>query len=135
MGIKARITLRLMRRPERTGTASFGFDTFDGMSAGMSAVARLGVVADNYGLDPKLQQGQLTKTDTADALRAVWNVARDSSNPLEAVSRLTRMALAGKRFFAGFSHSAHYVVEGYSAAEVKSKLGWCVKPCARTGPK
>lgn len=122
MGIKARITLRLIRRPERSGTASFGFDTFDDMAAGMSAVARLGIVADNYGLDPKLQQGQLTKTDTADAVRAVWNVARDSSNPLEAVSRLTRMALAGKRFFAGFSHSSHYVVEGHSASEVKSKL-------------
>ena len=122
MGIKARITLRLIRRPERSGTASFGFDTFDDMAAGMSAVARLGIVADNYGLDPKLQQGQLTKTDTADAVRAIWNVARDSSNPLEAVSRLTRMALAGKRFFAGFSHSSHYVVEGHSASEVKSKL-------------
>ena len=122
MGIKARITLRLIKRPARTGTASFGFDTFEGMSSGMSAVARLGVVADNYGLDPKLQQGQLTKTDTADQARAVWNVTRDSSNPFEAVSRLTRMALAGKRFFSGFSHSAHYVVEGHSASEVNSKL-------------
>ena len=122
MGIKTRITLRLIKRPTRTGTASFGFDTFEGMSSGMSAVARLGVVADNYGLDPKLQQGQLTKTDTADQARAVWNVTRDSSNPFEAVSRLTRMALAGKRFFSGFSHSAHYVVEGHSASEVNSKL-------------
>lgn len=122
MGIKARITLRLIKRPERSGAASFGFDTFDDMAAGMSAVARLGIVADNYGLDPKLQQGQLTKTDAGDAMRAVWNVARDSSNPIEAVSRLTRMALAGKRFFAGFSHSAHYAVEGHSAAEVKSRL-------------
>ncbi len=122
MGIKARITLRLIQRPPRTGAASFGFDAFENMAAGMAAVARLGVVADNYGLDPKLQQGQLTRTGTADAARAVWNVARDSSNPLEAASRLTRMALAGKRFFSGFSHSAHYVVEGHSAAEVKSRL-------------
>ena len=122
MGIKARITLRLIRRPPKTGAASFGFDSFDGMAAGMSAVARLGVVADNYGLDPKLQQGQLTKTNTSDAARAVWNVARGSSNPLEAASRLTRMALAGKRFFGGFSHSAHYVVEAHSAAEVKARL-------------
>ncbi|MCY4339852.1 MAG: FAD-binding oxidoreductase [Gammaproteobacteria bacterium] len=122
MGIKARITLRLIRRPPKTGTASFGFDSFGGMAAGMSAVARLGVVADNYGLDPKLQQGQLTKTNTSDAARAVWNVARDSSNPLEAARRLARMALAGKRFFGGFSHSVHYVVEGHSAAEVKTKL-------------
>ena len=122
MGIKARITLRLIRRPPKTGAASFGFDSFGGMAAGMSAVARLGVVADNYGLDPKLQQGQLTKTNTSDAARAVWNVARDSSNPLEASSRLARMALAGKRFFGGFSHSVHYVVEGHSAAEVKTKL-------------
>lgn len=123
MGIKARITLRLIKRPARSGTASFGFDAFEDLAAGMSAVARLGVVADNYGLDPKLQQGQLTKTDAADAARAVWNVARDSSNPLEAVSRLTRMGLAGKRFFAGFSHSAHYVAEGHSASEVRAKLG------------
>ena len=50
---------KLIKSPPFFGAASFGFDTFENMSRGMAAAAREGVVADNFGLDPKLQQGQL----------------------------------------------------------------------------
>ncbi|MCL4721126.1 MAG: FAD-binding oxidoreductase, partial [Gammaproteobacteria bacterium] len=55
LGVKARISLRLIKSPPFMGTASFGFDSFENMAAGMSAAAREGVNADNFGLDPKLQ--------------------------------------------------------------------------------
>jgi len=61
MGIKARITLRLIQRPPRTGTASFGFDSFRGMSAGMSAGARLGIVADTTGSTPNCSRANSPK--------------------------------------------------------------------------
>ncbi len=122
LGVKARISLKLIKSPPFFGTASFGFDTFDAMSRGMAAAAREGVASDNFGLDPKLQQGQLSSTDASDAIGAAWAVAKTARNPLEAGIKLVKMAAAGKRFLAGHNYSAHYTVEGVCQAEVNAKL-------------
>jgi FAD/FMN-containing dehydrogenase len=132
-GIKARVTLRLIPLPAYSGTASFGFTDFDSMAAGMSAAARTGIVADNFGLDPKLQQGQLGKTNTADAVSAVWAVLKTSRNPLDGFVRVLKMAAAGKRFLSGFDYSSHYVVEGGTQAEIRAKLGQVRKAMAGHG--
>ncbi|MEO7385682.1 MAG: FAD-binding oxidoreductase [Gammaproteobacteria bacterium] len=122
LGVKVRITLKLIKSPPFFGAASFGFDTFDSMSRGMAAAAREGVIADNFGLDPKLQQGQLSSTDASDAIGAAWAVAKTARNPLEAGLKLVKMAAAGKRFLAGHNYSAHYTVEGVCQAEVNARL-------------
>ncbi|MBP6513828.1 MAG: FAD-binding oxidoreductase [Steroidobacteraceae bacterium] len=122
LGIKASITLRLVRQPPFMGAASFGFDTFEQLSAGMAAAARENVTADNFGLDPKLQQGQMGSVSTAQAMAAALAVARTSRNPVDAAVRLGKMALAGQRFLAGWNFSAHYTVEGVSKGEVNGKI-------------
>lgn len=132
-GIKARITLRLIPVPAYSGTASFGFNDFDTLAAGMAAAGRTAVVADNFGLDPKLQQGQLGKTSTGDAFNAVWAVLKTSTNPIDGLIRVLKMAAAGKRFLTGFDFSAHYVVEGSSRAEIRAKLGQVRKAMAGRG--
>lgn len=122
LGVKSRITLKLIKSPPFFGAASFGFETFEAMSQGMAAAAREGVTADNFGLDPRLQQGQLSSTDASDAIGAAWAVAKTARNPVEAGFRLVKMAAAGKRFLAGHNYSAHYTVEGVCQAEVNAKL-------------
>ncbi|MCC7256848.1 MAG: FAD-binding oxidoreductase [Gammaproteobacteria bacterium] len=122
LGVKASISLRLIRLPPFDGAVSFGFGSFEQMAAGMAAAARENVTADTFGLDPKLQQGQLSKTDTKGAVTAALAVAKTARNPAEGLGKLLRMAAAGKRFFAGHDYSAHYTVEGVSRAEVAGKL-------------
>ncbi len=133
LGIKVGITLRLIRRPAHTGAASFGFGDFSSMAAGMAAVAREGVVSDNFAVDPKLQSGQLSNTKTSDALNAVWAVLKTSSGIIDGLVRVTKMALAGKRFMSGFEYSAHYAVEGVSRAEIRGKLAVVRKAMAPYG--
>ena len=133
LGVKVRITLRLIKTVPYFGAASFGFDTFENMSKGMAAAAREGVVADNFGLDPKLQQGQLGKTNAKDAVAAAWAVAKTARNPIEAGIRLLKMAAAGKRFLAGHNYSAHYTVEGVCQADVNAKLALVRKAMEGTG--
>jgi FAD/FMN-containing dehydrogenase len=122
LGIKASISLRLIRQPKYDGAISFGFSSFEKMAAGIAAAARENVTADNFGLDPKLQQGQLSKTDTKGAITAALAVAKTARNPLEGAGKLLKMAAAGKRFFAGHPYSAHYTVEGVSRGEINGKL-------------
>ncbi len=133
LGVKARITLRLIKTLPYFGAASFGFDTFENMARGMAAAAREGVVADNFGLDPKLQQGQLGKTDAKAALAAAWAVAKTARNPIEAGIRLLKMAAAGKRFLAGHNYSAHYTVEGVCQADINAKLALIRRAMVGTG--
>jgi len=133
LGVKARITLKLIKSPPFFGAASFGFEDFESMSRGMAAAAREGVTADNFGLDPKLQQGQLSSTDASDAIGAAWAVAKTSRNPVEAGFKLLKMAAAGKRFLAGHNYSAHYTVEGVCQAEVNAKLALVRQAMAGVG--
>ncbi len=133
LGIKSSISLRLIRQPPFDGAASFGFDSFEQMAAGMAEAARENVAADNFGLDPKLQQGQLSKTDAKGAITAAIAVAKTARNPLEAATKLLRMAAAGKRFFAAHPYSAHYTVEGVSRAEVRGKLAMLRRAMAGHG--
>jgi hypothetical protein len=132
-GIKARITLRLIQVPAHSGTASFGFTDFDAMADGMSKAGRTGAAADCFGLDPKLQQGQLGSASTKDAVQAVWAVLKTSTNPVDGLVRVMKMAVAGKRFLTGFDYSAHYVVEGSSRAEISAKLATVRKAMAGHG--
>jgi hypothetical protein len=132
-GIKARITLRLIQVPAYSGTASFGFTDFDAMADGMSNAGRTGAAADCFGLDPKLQQGQLGSASSKDAVQAVWAVLKTSTNPVDGLIRVMKMAVAGKRFLTGFDYSAHYVVEGSSRAEISAKLATIRKAMAGHG--
>ena len=43
------------------------------------------------------------------------------------------MAIAGKRFLTGYDYSAHFVVEGHSMSEVKSKLAQTRKAVSSFG--
>jgi FAD/FMN-containing dehydrogenase len=133
LGIKAQITLRLIKRPQHRATCSFGFHDFDGLAKGMAAAAREGVVDTNFGLDPKLQQGQLGGTDAAAMKQAAIAVFKASRNVFDGLWQLMKMGIAGKSFLAGYDYSAHFSIDGYSSAEVAHKLVQVRKAVAEHG--
>ena len=102
LGIKARISLRLIKRPTHRLSCSFGFTDFDGLAKGMAAGAREGVAADNFGLDPKLQQGQLGGTDSDAMKQAAIAVFKASRNWFDGCIQLLKMAMAGTKFLDGY---------------------------------
>ncbi len=122
LGLKARITLRLIKNPTHRMGCSFGFDSFDEMAAGAAAAAREGLASDNFGLDPKLQQGQLGSTDAAQKIEVAKSVYATSRNPIEGLWKLLKMAMAGERFLTAYPYSMHFSIEGYSRAEVANRL-------------
>ncbi len=133
LGLKARITFRLIKNPTFKMSCSFGFDNFDKMAAGAAAAAREGVASDNFGLDPKLQQGQLGSQGTGAKIEAARSVYAASRNPVDGIWKLIKMAIAGERFLKAFPYAMHFNVEGYSKAEVATKLDLVRKACAPHG--
>jgi FAD/FMN-containing dehydrogenase len=122
LGLKARITLKLIKNPTHRVSCSFGFDDFDKMAAGAAAAAREGVASDNFGLDPKLQQGQLGSTDAGQKFEAAKSVFKTARNPVEGLWKLIKMGIAGEKFLSMYPFTMHYSVEGYSHAECVNRL-------------
>ena len=123
LGVKATITLPLLRNPPATETVAFSFPDFGAMHGAMAGVAQLGLDDENFGLDATLQQGQIARNE-ARAIRAkiAWNILRSSPSLLKAIRSLSRMALAGDSHLRTPGFSLNYIVKGPDAGSAKSKI-------------
>ena len=130
LGVKARMTLRLMAKPTGFAAASFGFPTGENCLKALMEVARLGVVAQNFGLDPRQQKTALTRMESANPLEAAKSVFLSAPNPLDGALQVLRMGMAGRNFLKNAVYSAHFGTEGLTAGEAKLKLA-AVRAIAR----
>lgn len=121
-GIKARISLALLRAQPHHAALSFGFDSWDALHAGMRAAAREHVDDTHFGLDARMVRGQLKRPRGLVAtLRAAQRVWRNTPGLRAPLVQLLRMALRGERGLAGAPFLAHYIVEGGSAREAQER--------------
>ncbi len=122
LGIKARLSLRLMKRPKGFAACSFGFPDGESALTAMMEVAKLGVVSQNFGLDPRQQKTALTRMESANPLDAAKSVFLSARNPVDGALQVARMGLAGRNFLKKASYSAHFSAEGHTNAEAKIKI-------------
>lgn len=122
LGIKARLRLRLMNRPAGFAAASFGFPDGESCLHALMESAKLGVVAQNFGLDPRQQKTALTQMESANPREAARSVFRSARNPLDGALQVARMGLAGRGFLKKAVYSAHFACEGVDDAEARHKL-------------
>lgn len=133
LGVKARMTLRLIRKPEGFAACSYGFPDGESALRAMMDVARLGVVAQNFGLDPRQQKTALTRMESASPVDAAKSVFFSARNPLDGALQVARMAMAGRNFLDKAVYSAHFGTEGLSKAEAKHKLAFVRAAAGRYG--
>lgn len=122
-GVKTAVALRLVRRPTHLLGLSFAFRDFERMAGGMEAAAKEGLCLINFGLDPRLQQGQLGKTSLSSGLEAATQVFRNARGVFDGLGQVLRIGLAGRRFLKGAVFSAHWLVEGIDSAAARSAAG------------
>jgi len=122
LGVKARMTLRLMQKPAGFAASSFGFPTGENCLKALMEIARLGVVAQNFGLDPRQQKTALTRMASASALDAARSVFLSAPSLWDGAVQVLRMGVAGRNFLKNAVYSAHFSTEGLTAAEARLKL-------------
>jgi glycolate oxidase len=122
LGVKARISMRLMQRPTGFAACSFGFPDGESTLTAMVEIAKLGVVSQNFGLDPRQQKTALTRMASANPLDAAKSVFMSARNPVDGLIQVARMGLAGRNFLKNANYSAHFSTEGLSNAEAKAKI-------------
>ena len=122
LGIKARATLRLMRRPAWVETASFGFATHEQMAGAMAAVAREGLVSECFAMDPVLTAQRMKRAGLAQDLQAVRGVISSARGLAAGLKEAARVALAGRDFLDEAHYSMHVGTEGRSQSAVSEAL-------------
>jgi FAD/FMN-containing dehydrogenase len=122
LGIKARATLKLIRRPEWVETASFGFATHAQMAAAMTDVAREGLVSECFAMDPVLAAQRMKRAGLAQDLKAVRGVIASAHGLGAGLREAARVALAGRGFLDDAPYSMHVGTEGRTKSSVADAL-------------
>ena len=142
LGIKAHITLPLIRRRPAFDGVSFAFERFADLHAGMRDAAQEQLDDVNFGLDGTLQRGQLGQRQSTSAkLGIAKTVFQSAETAVEGVKRVAKMAIAGERDLRETPYVAHYIVEGVNSADVEARrrklaavLGRHGRPIANSVP-
>ena len=132
-GVKARVSMRLMKRPEGFAACSFGFPDGENALKALMETARLGVVAQNFGLDPRQQKTALTRMESTSTLDAARSVMSSARNPVDGLMQLAKMGLSGRNFLKKANYSAHFSCEGLTDAEAKAKISEVRAVCSKYG--
>jgi FAD/FMN-containing dehydrogenase len=123
LGVKARITLKLIRRREAFDAASFNFTSFEAMHTAMRDAALLAADDENFGLDQALQQGQIGRNEGVAAKAEIAASVMKSAGSLTAgVKSLAKMALAGDRALRAATYAVHYITDGLDDAEARARM-------------
>jgi len=106
LGVKATVTLRLMRAPAASG----------------------------FALDPTLTVQRIRRGSLAQGIDAVREMVGRSGNRLGAIRSAVRMAAKGRGFLAPETYTLHLVAEGRSQASVDADLEAITAVCAAGEP-
>jgi D-lactate dehydrogenase (cytochrome) len=134
LGIKASITLPLLKNPAATEAVAFSFPDFKSMHTAVAGVALLGLDDEGFGLDPALQQGQIARNEaSAVKLKLAWSVLRSSPTFFKGIRSLLRMALAGDKHLREPGYALNYIAKGPDAGSAKSKIAAIREVALKTG--
>lgn len=123
LGIKARVTLPVMRRKPAHRPISFAFPDLVSMHEAMRRVALERIEDTHFSLDAALSQGQIARQDRAGAtLDMALSILRSSPSLIAGAKQLIQAATSAKRTIRKSAFMVHYIVEGLDDGEVKARL-------------
>ncbi len=122
LGVKAEITLRLIRRPPHEGHASFEFDSADGLLRAMAEMSRAGLASEMCGFDPDLTRVRMQRASLGSDVKTLGKVMGREGSLVKGLMAAGKMALAGRDFVGAQAYSLHVVLDGRHAAAVQADL-------------
>jgi FAD/FMN-containing dehydrogenase len=121
-GVKAQITLRLMRRPEHEGYVSFAFASGAELLAAMSDMARAGLACEMCGFDPGLTKVRMRRAALASDLKVLGAVVAKEKSLGKGLLSAAKIAMGGRNFIEAEEYSVHVVCEGRSKTGVNEDI-------------
>lgn len=122
LGIKAEITLRLVREARAHGYASFAFDDHQGWFAAASEIERRGIASECFGFDPYLNAIRMKRDSLASDARQLVGMMRRQGGVFKALREGAKVALAGRDFLKDANFSLHVLAEGRIEAAAEADI-------------
>jgi FAD/FMN-containing dehydrogenase len=117
-GIKAEITLRLMRIPAHEDYVSFAFKTGRDLLLAMAELSRAGVASEMCAFDPGLSEVRMKRASLAEDFGTLRKVVAKEASLFKGLQNAAKIALAGRDIMEPDDFSLHLIAEGRSAAAV-----------------
>jgi D-lactate dehydrogenase (cytochrome) len=117
-GVKAEITLRLIRTPAHEDYLSFSFPTGVQLIEALAEVTRTGLASESCGFDPALTRARLKRASLATDVKALGAVMSRQKSFGKGLLAAAKVALGGRDFVPEDGWPLHLVAEGRSAAGV-----------------
>jgi FAD/FMN-containing dehydrogenase len=121
-GIKAHVTLPLIREAEAFAYGSFAFDAPEQIFAAMSEVARAGLASECFGFDPFLQAQRMKRDSLATDAKALVGMIKAQGGFWKGLKEGARVVAAGRSFLDDATFSAHLIAEGCTQAQADDAM-------------
>lgn len=122
-GLKARVTLPLLRNKPAHRVLSFAFAEFAQMHESMRRIAMERVEDSHFALDAALSQGQIAKQERAGGqLAMALSIVKSSPSVLAGLRQVAAAGVLARRQISASNYMTHYIVEGFDDAECRARL-------------
>lgn len=122
LGIKARITLKLLAASEKIDYLSFAFEHSDALCAGMAHIARSGLASECFAFDPFLQAQRMKRASLMADVKTLGKVMRSGGSLLGGLKEGVKLVATGRNFLDDVKYSLHLTIEANSEGELKANL-------------
>ena len=134
-GIKARVTLRLVREGAGLAYGSFAFDDHRAIFTAMSAIAREGLASESFGFDPFLQSQRMKRESLAADAKSLVAMMKAQGSILKGITEGAKVALAGRSFLDDVPFSLHCIAERRRLGEAEADMAEITRLVESAGGK
>lgn len=122
MGIKAHITLPLIRESSHFAYGSFAFDAPEQFTVAMSEIARSGLASESFGFDPFLQAQRMKRDSLGADAKALTTMMKAQGGFWKALKEGAKVVAAGRSFLNDATFSIHTIAEGRNQASADTDM-------------
>ncbi len=112
LGIKATITLRLIREPQANAYASFAFASHSAWFAAASEIERAGLATECFGFDPFLNAIRMKRDSLGSDAKQLLGLMKKQGGVFKALKEGAKVVAAGRNFLKEANFSLHVLAEG-----------------------
>jgi FAD/FMN-containing dehydrogenase len=114
LGIKAEVTMRLIRTPAFEDYASFSFKSGEALLKALAEMARAGVAAETCGFDPGLTKVRMRRMSLITDVKTLGAVIGKEKSLGKGLMAAAKIALGGRNFIEADEYPLHITAEGRS---------------------
>lgn len=131
LGIKAEITLRLIRTPAFEDSVSFSFKTGETMLEALAEMTRAGIASESCGFDPGLTRVRMKRMSMASDVKTLGKVIVKEKSFGKGLLAAAKIAMGGRNFIPEEEYPLHITAEGRCKEAVAADIATAREIAAR----